>query len=276
MTATTVTAARAWAPDVTGFAPLDAVPDALILLTSTVAGSVEGDEPSLRVPYVSDGTAELVAEGAVINVDDPDLDEVIVFTTKASKITKMSRELMAQAGSSKLIMTAMRRAVTMKANVAYLTQAAPTGGSTIPAGLLNITGITDGGTIGANLDAVVDAVAGIEATGGTATHVIASPSAWAAIAKKKTGTGSNASLLGAGTEATIRMVEGVPVLVTPAMPADGLLVVDSTAIVSAVGQVLVATSADAFFTADSIAARVTWRFGANVVDPARIVKLTTA
>lgn len=44
-TETTVTSATAWSPDVTAVAPDIAVPDALILATSTVAGTVEGDAP---------------------------------------------------------------------------------------------------------------------------------------------------------------------------------------------------------------------------------------
>ena len=52
------------------------------------------------------------------------------------------------------------------------------------------------------------------------------------------------------------------------------LVIDKSAIVSAVGEVMVAQSEHAYFDSDSIALRCTWRFGANVVRPDRIGKFT--
>jgi hypothetical protein len=55
-TETTVTSAKAWAPDLRAIPARDAIPDALILLTSTVAGVVEGDAPAARVPYVDDAS----------------------------------------------------------------------------------------------------------------------------------------------------------------------------------------------------------------------------
>lgn len=95
------------------------------------------------------------------------------------------------------------------------------------------------------------------------------------MAKIKTGTGSAASLLGAGTEAVERRLLGVPVLTTAPMPAGGLLVVDSSRVLTVYGQVRVARSEDAFFTKDVVAVRVTWRVGFNVMRPGRIVRLST-
>ena len=48
------------------------------------------------------------------------------------------------------------------------------------------------------------------------------------------------------------------------------LVIDRTAIVSAVGSVQVATSTDAYFAADSVGYRVTWRIGHAVPRPNRL------
>lgn len=274
-TETTSTAAEGWRPNVQGFAPEDSIPEALILQTSTVSGRVEGDEPMLLVPYVGGAEAQFVAEGAPIPEDDIELGQVPVSTGKVAHLTRLSAELMSQPNASQLIMNAARRAVILKANQAYVAQAAPVAPAvTPPAGLANITGITDGGAVAADLDAVVDAVAGIEAGGGTATHIIAAPSAWASLSKFKAATGSSQNLLGAGTADAVRTLLDVPVLVTPAMTADTLLVVDKSAVVSAVGEVRVATSEHAYFGSDSVGVRVTWRFGQNVVAPDRIVKLT--
>ena len=107
-----------------------------------------------------------------------------------------------------------------------------------------------------------------------ATQIIASPSAWGAVRKLKTGEGRADTLLGAGTSDIEKRLLGIPVLTSNAMPAGELLVVDRLAIVSAVGPVMVATSADYYFNSDSIALRCTWRFGANLVHPDRIALLS--
>lgn len=60
------------------------------------------------------------------------------------------------------------------------------------------------------------------------------------------------------------------------MPAGGLIVLDQRAVVSAVGEVQLATSDQRFFESDSIAVRVTWRIGWAVMSPARIRRLTIA
>lgn len=274
-TETTVTSARAWSPDLHVFAPEEALPDALILATSIVAGEIEGDEPSVRVAYVDDADAEFVAEGNEIPEADPALAETVVFTGKVSQLIRLSREQWSQVGAAELLSESVARAVTNRANAAYISQAAPASPAvTPPAGLLNVAGVIDGGAIGADLDALADAMATVEGNGGLPSHIIASPSAWGFLRKMKTGTGAATSLLGAGTADVERRLLGVPVLTTPAVPAGGLLLIDRTAVVSAVGPVRVATSEHTYFSSDSIGLRCTWRFGANLVRPDRVVKLT--
>jgi len=66
------------------------------------------------------------------------------------------------------------------------------------------------------------------------------------------------------------MLFNLPVIVTPAMPRNSAAVLDQTAIVSAVGQLQVAISQDYYFARDAVAARCTWRFGAQLMRPNRI------
>ena len=276
-TETTLTSARGWSPDVTGIAPEDAIPDALVLLTSTVAGHVEGDAPAVRVTYVDDAEADFVGEGGVISEADPDLAEVLVYTGKVAQLIRLSREQWVQDSTSGLLSSSVERAVTKRANLAYLTQVAPTTPAvTPPVGLLNVPGIVDGGAVATNLDALVDLVATLEDNDGTPSHWILSSTAWARLRKLKTGTGLASSLLGAGTSDTVKMLLDLPVLTTPAMTANAGMLVDKNAIVSAVGDVMVAQSEHAFFSSDSIALRCTWRFGQNVVKPNRIGKFTVS
>lgn len=274
-TETTLTSAKAWSPDVTAIAPRDGVPDALVLQTSTVAGRVEGDDVAVRVMFVDDATAGFVPEGQEISEADPDLSECVVMTGKIAQLIRLSREQFVQPNAQELLAESVRRAVTRAADVAYIAQAAPIGPAvTPPAGLLNVAGIEDGGNIEDDLDGLIDLQATIAGNGGTPSHIVLSPTAWAGVRKFKQGTGSAASLLGAGTADTVPMLLGVPVLVTSALPANTGMMLDRNAIVSAVGDVLVSVSQDVYFAHDSVGLRATWRIGSSAVHPDRIGKFT--
>lgn len=274
-TETTTTSAGAWRPDVSTFAASDVIPEAIILQASNVSGSIEGDAPAVRVAYVDDATAQFTAEADVIPESDPALNEVLVHTAKVTQLIRLSAEQYRQPGTSSELSDSVRRAVVKKANEAFLAQVAPTLPAVAPsAGLLNVTGINDGGAIADSLDGLIDLIAELEADGASPSHIILDPIAWASLRKFKTGTGAATSLLGAGTNDTERRLLDLPVLVTPAMTAGSGLVIDRTAIPSAVGAVNVATSDQVYFTSDSIALRATWRIGWNVVRPERIGTFT--
>jgi hypothetical protein len=83
-----------WSPDlISSFDADDLVPEALILRTGSLAGFVDGDAPSVRVPYVpTDAAASVTAEGATMTAVDPDLDEIVVQTDKVTQLVKVSRE----------------------------------------------------------------------------------------------------------------------------------------------------------------------------------------
>lgn len=89
----TTDTAAAWSPDVYSYAPADVVPQALILNTSTVSGTIEGDEPSLRVAYVADSeSADYVAEGAVIpDQEGCRVNRLIGFRTLSVTATSCAR-----------------------------------------------------------------------------------------------------------------------------------------------------------------------------------------
>ena len=121
-----------------------------------------------------------------------------------------------------------------------------------------------------DLDALTDGLATLASNYSVPTHILAAPDAWAALQKLKTGDDYNTSLLGAGTTEAQRFLFNLPVIVDPAVPSGTGIVIDRTAIVSAVGPVNVAVSDQAHFNSDSIAIRCTWRFGANIVRPERV------
>jgi len=270
-TITTTLSASGWSPDVTEVAPGDAVPEALILQTSTVAGAVEGDAVAVHCVYVDDADAGFVAEGAVIDETTPGLAQCTVFTGKVAQLIRLSREQYSHANTSEQLSVSVSRAVTRAANHAYIAQPAPISPAvTPPAGLIHIPGLIDCGTITNDLDALTDGLAVLAANYSVPTHILAAPNAWAALQKLKTGDDYNTSLLGAGTTEAQRFLFNLPVLVDPAVPSGTGIVIDRTAVVSAVGTVNVAVSDQAHFNSDSIAIRCTWRFGANIVRPNRI------
>ena len=106
--------------------------------------------------------------------------------------------------------------------------------------------------------------------------MVLDPLAWASLRSMKYGTGSNQSLLGAGTSDAQAMVLSLPVVVNNEMPANSGLVLDRSAVVSAVSEVSVATDTSVYFTSDSTALRATWRVGHAVVRPDRVGKFTVA
>ena len=92
------------------------------------------------------------------------------------------------------------RSVTRRADLAFLSETAPTAPAVAPtAGLLNTTGIVDSGAVSASLDALVDLVATLQVNLATPSHIVVGPLGWAELRKlKQSATANNVSLLGAG------------------------------------------------------------------------------
>src|SRR5699024_10033455 len=188
---------------------------------------------------------------------------------KVATVSKFSREQLSQPEVPEIVLHSLKRSVSTYANNAFITNA----DTDYPLGLLE-QAHHDGGAVDANLDALVDARAHIQTAGGNPTLILASPSSWAALSKLKTADTSNQTLLGAGTEAGDMSILGVPVVVSPALPDTSLVMLDRSAALSAVGQVAIARSDDAFFASDIVAVRATLRVGWKVMHSDRIVALT--
>jgi HK97 family phage major capsid protein len=271
---TTGLSGQAWSPNVSVFAASDVLPESLILQTSTVSGAIDGDEPTVRVAFVDDAEADFTAEGDAIPESEPKLAEAVIKTSKVSVLVPLSREQFGQQGADQRISESVARAVARKANSAYLRQPIHVGdGWGAPAGILTHPDIYAGETITDSLDPIIDAFAAIQAELANPSHFLIDPIGWGKLRKLKTGADSRISILGAGTNDALPMLLNVPVIVTPAMPANSLAILDQSAIVSAVGQLQVAISEDFYFNRDAVAARCTWRFGAQLMRPERIACL---
>lgn len=273
-TLTTPTAPEAWRPNVVSeFNPDDLLAESLITRCASHAGTVEGDAPQVLVPYVSqDPTAGFVSEGIDITLQDVQAAQVAITTDKVAVVTRVSREIVEQPQAARRIADSLKRSIVSAADAAFLANA------TDPTGLLNIEGIATAGDLGGteapNVFAVYDAAAAIEADGGQATHLLMNPLDWAALSRIPQATGSNVSVLAGPHEAAERTLAGIPVIVHAAVTQGKALMLDKSEVVAAYGPMRLARSDDAFFVADSVAIRATWRIGWNIIRPARLQLLT--
>lgn len=253
-------------PDHT-FPSAEVVPDSLILQIATVTSAPEGDVPVVRVPYVeNDPTVGFVNEGEEIPTANPKLNEVLIQTKKLAIISEQSREASSYEESALAISTSLQRAITMKADHAFLNSEAD------PTGLWNLAGVIDAGTVTDSFDPFTDAIMGIEANMGKATAIVIDPASWGALSKLKYTSG--VLQLGSPAEQASRTLFGLPVYVTPSMEAGHALVVSREDLIAAVGQIGLNISTEAAFRADSIVYRAIWRIGWNVVHPDRMAKVT--
>lgn len=268
MSLTTPKGPKGLFPDQT-FMPEDVVPEALIHRLTTPTVAIEGDEPSVRVPYITDEPdASFTNEDTVIPESDIGFSEVLIKTRKLAILHRSSREAVTYPNAAAGIATAMGGAIIGAANEALLHNAAN------PTGLLNTTGIHDAGTMGAgDLDVLSDAITAVEAMGGTADAIVMDPLSWGQLRKLKTSTGSAQLLLGNPADQTDRRLFGVEVIVSANMPQGSALVIDSKNVLSSSGPITITQSGDFYFDRDAIAYRVTWRFGWTVVHPERLAKV---
>lgn len=270
-TATTVNSAAAWRPDLFTFEPANVIPDAAILAHSTIGGTIEGDQPVVRVAYCVDDDAKFYEEGEQFDEAEPDLQEALVYTRKFGQLIRISREQYRQAGTADELARSVARAMTTKADAAFLSQAAPVGPATAPvAGLVNWDGIVDVGEISDDLDDLIDLEAEVRANGANPTAWIVAPTTWAHLRKLRTGDTSNVSLLGAGTDDSEPRLLSIPVVVNAQMTPHSGVLVDRTQVISAVSPLEVATDQSHYFDSDSIAVRATMRTGHVIPRPSRI------
>jgi HK97 family phage major capsid protein len=268
-------AGKSWAPDIRFIPPQDLIADSLLLTITTKGGTIEGDAPQVLCPYVDLLDApDFVAEGAAIEESEPNDSEIAVSTGKVGLLVPVSREQWGQPDVANLLSAATRDALVRKVNHQLLAQPAPTPPATTPPAGLLAQSYTEGGNIDADLDALVDAVAVIEASGGQATNVVIHPYAWAAVQKLKTAADANTTLLGAGVEAAERRLLNIPVTVDMDAPTSGLLVLDRRSVISAYGAVQLAVSSDYYFNRDSVGVRATLRFGAVIANAQRVVHVS--
>lgn len=264
------------------------IPDAGVFAQTTIAGSVQGDSPSLYVPYIgTSAAASIVAEGAAINESDTKPLELAIRTQKVAVLNVFSNESGAQSAASNgnvggsgidvvgMLTDGMKKAIIDKANAILWQNPAPTEGKpeTAPTGLFNYPGIIQGGNITNTLDPIVDAIASISTNGGAPTGLVMNYGVWAYLLKLRDAEGRLIISPDVANTPTPALF-GLPVHLDGMAP-DGKILVNSIGdVYSATGDINIARTDDRYFEHDSFGVRLTFRFGWGVPYPDHLAVIT--
>ncbi|WP_232338026.1 phage major capsid protein [Mycobacterium kansasii] len=215
-----------------------------------------------------DAIPAYVAEGSPLPDGDPDTTHIEIRNSKCGIVVDVSEEQFHASSISELLSREVMRALQVKSNYLLLNQAAPVSPATQP-----VEGILSQGTevadpLSENLDPLVWAVAAVESLpDGQATHILVDPLGWAFIQTIKQFTGSsesNANLLGLGVTGASKFLLGVPVIVTSAMPASTLAVVDKKRLLSTYSNIRTKVSDHVGFKSETLSIRASLRQGVKV------------
>jgi len=173
-----------------------------------------------RFPILkSDPDAGWVAEGAEIDVDDAEFDELEVIPKKVAAITVISSELATDSTpeAQEVIGSALVRSLVSKIDSAYF-------GNTITNGPSGLGSLTDrqlvlAGVTPSNTDAFLEAQSLAENVGANISAWVTDPTTALTLAKLKKQTGSNEPLLSTDAASpTGKVIAGVPVYTSPYVP----------------------------------------------------------
>lgn len=263
-------------PDGTMWAASDIIPNALIYTQATQGPQIIGDSPQARIAYIpDDAEVGFVKEGATIDEGDVKLSELKVFTRKLAVLNVLSNEAAESAAQN--VKNGMELSLMHKADYVFL-QNNPAGDDLAqPTGLANVAGIVDGGQItsATGLVPMVSALGTVADNGAETSGIIMNHGTWARLLSltDKNGRGLIAPDVANSAAPTLY---GIPVVLNTQAPADTVLLVDKTQVLSASSQVSVASSQDYAFGRDGIALRLTMRVGFGVIRPNRLAKLTVS
>lgn len=250
-----------------------------IAANSAVTTRITTTSATLRMPVqTADPSAAWVAEGQEIAVTDAALTEVDVTPAKLAALSVISSELAndSSPAAAQVVGAGMARDLARKIDAAFFGALA----SPAPSGLGALSGVQTVVNANAftNLDAFSAAIAKAENVGADVTAFCTSPNTALALAQVKQLSNGTVPLLGAdGTAATQRMIRGVPLLVSYAIPDNVVWAVDADRAIMVVrsdATVLVDTSV--YFTSDRVAVRGTLRIGIGFPHAAAFVKITVA
>ncbi|SDD18409.1 phage major capsid protein [Actinokineospora iranica] len=228
------------------------------------------------IPIVAtDPVAAWVAEGQEINPTDAVLDQIPVRPSKVAGLSVITRELAndSNPAAANIVGQGLARDIARRVDEAFFGKLA----EPAPSGLDSLTAVTTvaAGATWANLDPFAEAISKAEQVGAILTGFAANPTDALALSKLKEHTTSNRPLLGVDPAApTVRRLQGVPLLVSPAVtqgtvwgiPRDRVHLVRREAVELAVDH-------SAYFTSDRVALRATMRVGFGFPHQTAIIRI---
>lgn len=253
--------------------PVQAASAAFKVATLVATSNIE-----VRVPRVTaDPSAEWVAEGDEITPSNPTVDSIVITPKKIAGLTIVSNEMASDSNPAAqgIIGKGLANDIAKKVDTAFFGDTVANG----PSGLQSITPtlIDDIGSW-TNMDAFAEAISAQETLGVTPTAFVANADTALLLAKIKEATSSNKPLLQPDpTNATRRMLQGVPLLVSPAVEAGVIwLVPAERVIIVRRADVDLEVDRSVYFTSDRLAVRATMRIGWGVTQEAAVVRLALA
>ena len=215
----------------------------------------------------SSGTASWTAELQEIVSSAPDADEILLVPKKTANVLVVSTEAIEDAEVDVLnrVGDAMARSVAVALDTKAFSADAAT--ALAPAGLRSYTlpGVTGDPTL---IDTLLTGIGAIRNAGGNANSIYMAAADVTTLSLMKQATGSNVPLLAPDpTQSFSMQIGGARIWPVPGMPAGTALIAQADQIVVGVRRdIAVDFSADAKFTADGVAVRITARFDVDVND----------
>lgn len=242
-----------------------------------VAQVIKTSASSLRIPILtSDAAASWTVEGTEIEIDEADLAELEIRFAALKGLTVVSNELVADSNpaAAGIVGQSLARDIAKKLDAAFFGATVANGPDGIGA-VSGVQAVDVGGAI-VNLDPFHEAIAKAEEVGASTGAFVTSPAVALSLAKLKTGSGSNAHLLGQDpTSPTKRTIAGVPLYVSQYVE-DGVVwgIPSERTVIGLRQDVSVATDSSAYFSSDRTAIRAVLRAGFAFPHSEAVVKVT--
>lgn len=240
-----------------------------------VATVIQTGGHGLRVPLVdTDPTAGWTAEGVEITPSDADLGEAVIGFSKVAGLTIITNELAADTSpaAATVVGDGLARDIARKLDAAFFGALALPAPSGLGA-LIGTTPIASAAFV--DLDPFLEAQSAAEMNGATITAWVANPTDALTIAKIRTATGSNQTLLQVDpTTATRRTIAGVPLYVSPAVTLGTVWGIPRDRVIIAMrNDTRLDVDRSVFFTSDRTAIRATMRVGFGFVQPNAVIEI---
>jgi len=241
-------------------------------------------EKQIRIPvWTDDPNSDFAAEGATIPLTAAGVSETVIDPVKVAARIEVTNEALGDTTTVNLdgqFGKALSRSIINKIDGRFFSSSAAVSGTSYQglaasAFFSGIESIDNGGNAWTNIDFVHDAKGAITDNGGTATHIVLASDLATALAKAKTGTGSNVGLFDSVQDGL--SLAGLRTIVSPHVAAGEAWVFSKDTIfaVRRLGTQIVKSS-DAAFDRDSVQLRATTRVSWGSSAPGHIARIWNA